>query len=104
MRREAALVSGVLTLGVAAALSVGMMPVDTGRIRALVAALPGVGSPAPPPPRAMLPVPVSIAKARVEEVPVYLAGNGAVQAYNTDSVRSLVDGEITEIRFQEGQD
>jgi multidrug efflux system membrane fusion protein len=38
-------------------------------------------------------VPVSVAAARIEDVPVYLSGIGAVQAYNTLSVRSRIDGE-----------
>lgn len=104
MRRAAVLVSGLVTLGVAAALSTGMLPVDVARVRALVAALPWVAAPAATPPRAAAPVPVSIAKAKIEDVPVYLSGIGAVQAYNTVSVRSRVDGEITQILFEEGQD
>jgi multidrug efflux system membrane fusion protein len=104
MRRAAMLVSGLLTLGVAAALSVGVSPVEMVRIRALVAALPWAAAPATPPPRATAPVPVSVAKAYIEDVPVYLSGIGAVQAYNTVLVRSRVDGEITQVLFQEGQD
>jgi membrane fusion protein, multidrug efflux system len=104
MRRAAVLISGLLTLGVVVALSVGMLTIDAARVRSLVAALPWAVSapaePAKPPP----PVPVSIAKADVEDVPVYLSGIGAVQAYNTVSVRSRVDGEIIQVLFQEGQD
>ena len=104
MRRAAVVVSGLFTLGVAAALSFGVLPVDTVRVRAFVATLPWAAAPTAPPPRASAPVPVSVATARVEDVPVYLSGIGAVQAYNTVSVRSRVDGEITQILFQEGQD
>jgi membrane fusion protein, multidrug efflux system len=50
------------------------------------------------------PVPVKVAAALVEDVPIYLSGIGTVQAYNTVNVQSRIDGEITEIRFQEGQD
>jgi membrane fusion protein, multidrug efflux system len=50
------------------------------------------------------PVRVSVAPALVEDVAIYLTGIGTVQAYNTVSVRTRVDGEITEIRFVEGQD
>jgi membrane fusion protein, multidrug efflux system len=104
MRRAAVLVSGLLTLCVAAALSVGMVSVDLTRVRALMAALPWSTATAVPPPRAAAPVPVSVATARIDDVPVYLSGIGAVQAYNTVSVRSRVDGEITQVLFEEGQD
>jgi multidrug efflux system membrane fusion protein len=49
-------------------------------------------------------VPVKVVPVRIEEVPIYLSGIGTVQAYNTVSVRSKVDGEIVQILFQEGQD
>src|ERR1044071_4576751 len=104
MLRAAVLSSGLLTLGVAAAIYVGLVPVDTVRVTALVGALPWPAAASAPPPRSSAPVPVSIAKARIGDVPVYLSGIGAVQAYNTVSVRSRVDGEITQILFQEGQD
>lgn len=78
MRRAAVLISSVLTLGVAGALSVGMLSVDATRVRALVAALPWVGAAPASPPRGAAPVPVSVATARVEDVPVYLSGIGAV--------------------------
>jgi len=104
MRRAAVLVSGLLTLGIAAALSIGMVSVDMTRVRALVAALPWSAVSQAPTPRAVAPIPVSVATARIEDIPVYLSGIGAVQAYNTVSVRSRVDGEITKVLFQEGQD
>jgi membrane fusion protein, multidrug efflux system len=50
------------------------------------------------------PVPVKVAPALVEDVPIYLTGIGTIQAYNTVNVQSRVDGEITEILFQEGQE
>jgi membrane fusion protein, multidrug efflux system len=50
------------------------------------------------------PVPVKVAAATVEDVPIYLSGIGTIQAYNTVNVQSRVDGEITEILFAEGQD
>jgi multidrug efflux system membrane fusion protein len=39
-----------------------------------------------------------------EDVPILLSGIGTVQAYNKVAVKSRVDGEITAIRFREGQD
>jgi multidrug efflux system membrane fusion protein len=47
---------------------------------------------------------VKVAATEVEDVPIYLTGIGTVQAYNTVNVQSRVDGEITELRFREGQD
>jgi multidrug efflux system membrane fusion protein len=55
----------------------------------------------PPPPEA---VPVVVAAARTEDVPITLAGIGTVQAYNTVNVQSQVDGQISQILFHEGQD
>jgi multidrug efflux system membrane fusion protein len=55
----------------------------------------------PPPPAA---VPVVVAAARTEDVPIYLSGIGTVQAYNTVNVQTQVDGQISQILFQEGQD
>src|SRR6267378_1480335 len=39
-----------------------------------------------------------------KEVPIYLDGLGTVQAFNTVTVRSRVDGQLQKIGFQEGQD
>jgi multidrug efflux system membrane fusion protein len=55
----------------------------------------------PPPPAA---VPVVVAAARTEDVPITLSAIGTVQAYNTVNVQSQVDGQISQILFQEGQD
>ena len=51
-----------------------------------------------------LPVPVLAATPRVEDVPVYLDGVGAVRALNTVTVRSQVDGKLIAVNFTEGQD
>ncbi len=58
----------------------------------------------PPPPIVAAPVPVTIGLSRAEPVKIYLTGIGTVQAYNTVSVKSRVDGEIMQILFAEGQD
>lgn len=79
MRRAAVLVSGLLTLGAVGALSIGML-MDTARVRMLIAALPWAAPSTPE--RPVSPVPVSIAKAEIADVPIYLSGIGAVQAYN----------------------
>jgi multidrug efflux system membrane fusion protein len=54
-------------------------------------------------PAPVAPVPVAASPAMRSEVPVYLYGLGAVQGYNSVSVRAQVDGQITEVAFQEGQ-
>lgn len=49
------------------------------------------------------PVLVSTAPAKTADVPVYFTGLGVVQAFNTVTVRSRVDGEVHKIAFVEGQ-
>src|SRR6266481_7005525 len=48
-------------------------------------------------------VPVVAATAQRGDLPVYFNGLGTVTAFNTVTVRSRVDGQITKINFQEGQ-
>ena len=50
------------------------------------------------------PVPVVTAQVGRQDVPIYLDALGTVQAYNTVTVRSRVDGELVEVLFKEGQD
>jgi multidrug efflux system membrane fusion protein len=50
------------------------------------------------------PVPVTVAKARIGDVPLYLEGVGTAKARNTVTVRPQVDGRILSINFKEGQD
>jgi membrane fusion protein, multidrug efflux system len=49
------------------------------------------------------PVPVFAAKAEGRDVPIILRGIGAVQAFNTVTVKSRVDGNIIEVAYKEGQ-
>ncbi|MBR0743120.1 efflux RND transporter periplasmic adaptor subunit [Bradyrhizobium japonicum] len=51
-----------------------------------------------------LPVPVLAATPRIQDVPVYLDGVGAIRALNTVTVRSQVDGKLIAVKFTEGQD
>jgi membrane fusion protein, multidrug efflux system len=51
-----------------------------------------------------LPVPVLAAIPRIQDVPVYLDGVGAIRALNTVTVRSQVDGKLIAVNFIEGQD
>ena len=48
-------------------------------------------------------VPVEAAAAQRRDVPVFLTGLGTVQALNTVTVKSRVDGELQTVSFQEGQ-
>jgi multidrug efflux system membrane fusion protein len=49
------------------------------------------------------PVPVTVAVAAKQDVPVYLSGIGAVQAWFTVKVHPQVDGKLEEVLFTEGQ-
>ena len=49
------------------------------------------------------PVPVVAGKVTSQDVPIYLRGIGTVIAYNTDIVRSQIQGQLTRIAFTEGQ-
>jgi len=48
-------------------------------------------------------IPVAVASAEQRDFPVYLSGLGSVQASNTVSLKSRVDGQIVQIAFKEGQ-
>jgi membrane fusion protein, multidrug efflux system len=54
-------------------------------------------------PAALPAVPVVAGVVRSHEVPIYLRGVGTVIAYNTDVVRSQIQGQLTRIAFTEGQ-
>jgi membrane fusion protein, multidrug efflux system len=49
------------------------------------------------------PIPVSVADAVRQDVPIYAGGLGTVQALNTVPIHSQVDGQLIEIAFTEGQ-
>jgi multidrug efflux system membrane fusion protein len=48
-------------------------------------------------------IPVTFAQVQIGDFPVYLNGLGIVQPYNTVTVRSRVDGEVTKVAFRQGQ-
>jgi len=52
---------------------------------------------------ARAPVPVSVALASRQDVPIYLTGLGTVQAVLTVGIHSQVDGKLQEVLFTEGQ-
>jgi multidrug efflux system membrane fusion protein len=49
-------------------------------------------------------VPVQVAKAARQDVPVLFSNIGSVQAYNSVLVRARVDGTLDKVLFQEGQE
>lgn len=49
-------------------------------------------------------VPVTVATAVKQDVPVQVPAIGTVEAYATVTVKSLVPGQITKVAFREGQD
>ena len=50
------------------------------------------------------PIPVLVDSSQTRDVPIYLDGLGTVQAFNTVTVKAMVDGPLVEVRFKEGQD
>ncbi len=57
-----------------------------------------------PPAPAVVAVPVTEAVVKKQDVPIYLNGLGAVQAFNTVTVKARVDGQLDRLGYTEGQD
>jgi multidrug efflux system membrane fusion protein len=57
-----------------------------------------------PGPAARPPTPVTVGSAEPKDMPLYVRGIGAVQAYKLVTVKSRVDGHIVKIGFEEGQE
>jgi multidrug efflux system membrane fusion protein len=68
--------------------------------RAAFVATPHVAATPPLPPA----VPAQVATAERRDVPTYLVGLGTVQAFNTVTLKTRVDGELQTVAFTEGQD
>jgi multidrug efflux system membrane fusion protein len=49
-------------------------------------------------------VPVGVATVKQGDFNVYLTGLGSVQAFNTVSIKTRIDGQIMTVNFREGQD
>jgi multidrug efflux system membrane fusion protein len=91
MRRRLAIGVLLLGLGLAVYLSVGKASI-------LYLA-------SPPAPRvAAPPIPVIAGTVKRSDVPIYMTGLGAVQAFNSVVLKSRVDGQIFKIHFIEGRD
>ena len=56
----------------------------------------------PPPPQAV--IPVTQGKVVAKDMPIFVSGIGTVQAFNTVTIKSRVDGQITQVNFTEGQE
>lgn len=95
-RRPAVLAAGV----VAAVAVIGLAVMNQGQPARNSGGRPG-GGPGGPEGR---PVAVVTAQAARRDMPIYLDAIGTVQAYNTVTVRSRVDGELVEVLFKEGQE
>ncbi len=54
---------------------------------------------APPPP-----IPVTVARVRTQDLPIWLGGIGTVQALNTVNVKVRVDGQLERVAFVEGSE
>lgn len=50
------------------------------------------------------PVPVVVGTVTKKDVPIYLEGIGTIQALNTVTVRTRVDGQLEKVAYEEGQD
>ena len=48
-------------------------------------------------------VPVGVVAAEQRDMPIYLKGLGSVTAFNTVSIKSRVDGQLSQVNFKEGQ-
>jgi len=49
-------------------------------------------------------IPVAVAKVETQDVPIFLTGLGSVEAYNTVTIKSRIDGQLVRVAFREGQD
>ena len=49
------------------------------------------------------PVPVTVAVATLQDVPIYLTGLGTVQAMFSIDIQAQVDGQLQQVLFTEGQ-
>jgi multidrug efflux system membrane fusion protein len=50
------------------------------------------------------PVPVTATTAQMQDVPIFINGLGAVQGFNTVTIKPRVDGQLIKVLFTEGQD
>ena len=63
----------------------------------------GSGGASPAKANAPQTIPVTVAQAQLEDLPIYLNGLGSVTAYFTVGVKSRVDGQLIDVKFKEGE-
>lgn len=94
---------GVIALLGGAVVAAGFLGVAIDpRLRAAV--WPQVKAADAPAPAVQPGIPVTPGLVKAQDVPVFLAGIGTVQAYNMDMIKTRVDGQIIKVDFHEGQE
>jgi len=83
---------GILGLGVALAVCAALAGCSSQQAK-------GARASGPPPA-----VPVGVATVKQGDFNIYLTGLGSVQAFNTVSLKTRIDGQIMQVNFREGQD
>src|SRR5262249_3132595 len=63
-----------------------------------------MGGTARPRPAAPPSIPVTATTVQRQDVPVFLAGIGSVQAFNSVTVKVRLDGHLDDVKFTEGQE
>jgi multidrug efflux system membrane fusion protein len=96
MRKIVIVVAGVVVA--AAAVTIVFVPEFRGYLWPMVKA---ADTPAPAPAPG---IPVTVGTVEAKDMPVFLNGIGTVQAYNTVTIKSRVDGQIVRVDFHEGQE
>jgi multidrug efflux system membrane fusion protein len=88
----------------------GVAPLGLGVTLAICAMLAGCSSGSSGQPKGakaggpLAAVPVGVATVKQGDFDVYLTGLGSVQAFNTVSLKTRIDGQIMQVNFREGQD
>jgi membrane fusion protein, multidrug efflux system len=90
--------------GVVAAAGVVALAIAAGVVLPRVLAPSGPAAAAEKQQAAIPPVPVTAGIVKTADVPVLLSAIGTVQAYNMDTIKSRVDGEIVKVEFKEGDE
>jgi len=91
-RRGSAFWGACLTFALAVAIAAGLTSCSSQSTKSARAS-------APPPA-----VPVGVATVKQGDFNVYITGLGSVQAFNTVSLKTRIDGQIMQVNFREGQD
>lgn len=94
-RRRGGLIAGIFCVLLAIGIVWGIRSCSASSAKKAAAAAAAKGPP---------PVPVGASTVKRKDVPIYLDGLGTVQAFNTVTIRSRVDGQLEKVAFVEGQD